>query len=134
MAIAPDDNIPAVKDRAIPQYLVLGTLDRTVKREPIEAYVEHLHEAGQTAELVIVEGAGHAFFDWKPDQRTRTPSPSTEFPTQPTCSVSSTKFSINSLPMKSRTIFSVASALLLGSASRELGLPVPVPESLAFRG
>lgn len=71
MAIAPDDNIPAVKDRAIPHYLVLGTLDRTVKREPIEAYVEHLHEAGQTAELVIVEGAGHAFFDWKPDQRTK---------------------------------------------------------------
>ena len=71
MAIAPDDNIPSVKERAIPQYLVLGTLDRTVKREPIEEYVEHLHEAGQTAELVIVEGAGHAFFDWKPDQRTK---------------------------------------------------------------
>lgn len=71
MAIAPDDNIPNVKERAIPHYLVLGTLDRTVQREPIEMYVEHLHEAGQTAELVIVEGAGHAFFDWKPDQRTK---------------------------------------------------------------
>lgn len=70
-AIAPDDNIPAVKDRAIPQYLVLGTLDRTVKREPIEKYVENLKAAGQKAELVIVEGASHAFFDWKPDQRTK---------------------------------------------------------------
>lgn len=71
MAIAPDDNIPSVEERAIPHYLVLGTLDRTVKREPIELYVDHLHEAGQTAELVIVEGAGHAFFDWKPDQMTK---------------------------------------------------------------
>lgn len=70
-AIAPDDNIPSVKKRAIPQYLVLGTLDRTVKREPIERYVENLKAAGQNAELVIVEGASHAFFDWKPDQGTK---------------------------------------------------------------
>lgn len=70
-AIAPDDNIPSVKDRSIPQYLVLGTLDRTVKREPIEKYVENLKAAGHKAELVIVEGASHAFFDWKPDQRTK---------------------------------------------------------------
>ena len=70
-AIAPNDNIPSVKDRAIPQYLVLGTLDRTVGREPMEKYVENLKAAGQTAELVIIEGAEHAFFDWKPDQRTK---------------------------------------------------------------
>jgi acetyl esterase/lipase len=70
-AIAPDCNIPPVSVRAVPQYFVLGTLDRTVKREPIEAYVEHLKAAGQKAELVIVEGASHAFFDWKPDQRTK---------------------------------------------------------------
>lgn len=70
-AIAPDDNIPSVKSRAIPQYLVLGTLDRTVSREPIERYVEHLKAAGQKAELVIIEGASHAFFDWKPDQGTK---------------------------------------------------------------
>lgn len=70
-AVAPDHNIPAVKDRAIPQYLVLGTLDRTVGREPMEKYVEHLHAAGQKAELIIIEGAEHAFFDWKPDQRTK---------------------------------------------------------------
>ena len=70
-AVAPDHNIPSVKDRAVPQYLVLGTLDRTVGREPMEKYVEHLHAAGQKAELIIVEGASHAFFDWKPDQRTK---------------------------------------------------------------
>ena len=70
-AVAPDHNIPSVKDRAVPQYLVLGTLDRTVGREPMEEYVKHLHAAGQKAELVIIEGASHAFFDWKPDQRTK---------------------------------------------------------------
>ena len=70
-AIAPNDNIPSVKNRAIPQYLVLGTLDRTVGREPMEKYVENLKAAGQKAELVIIEGASHAFFDWKPDQRTK---------------------------------------------------------------
>lgn len=70
-AIAPDDNIPSIRKRAIPQYLVLGTLDRTVKREPIERYVGNLKAAGQNAELVIIEGASHAFFDWKPDQDTK---------------------------------------------------------------
>ena len=70
-AVAPDHNIPEVKDRAVPQYLVLGTLDRTVGREPMEKYVEHLHAAGQKAELIIIDGASHAFFDWKPDQRTK---------------------------------------------------------------
>ena len=70
-AITPDCNIPPVSVRAVPQYLVLGTLDRTVGREPMEAYVEHLKAAGQKVELVIVEGASHAFFDWKPDQRTK---------------------------------------------------------------
>jgi pimeloyl-ACP methyl ester carboxylesterase len=42
-----------------------------VSREPIERYVEHLKAAGQKAELVIIEGASHAFFDWKPDQGTK---------------------------------------------------------------
>ena len=70
-AIAPDCNIPPVAQRAVPQYFVLGTLDRTVGREPMEAYVAHLQAAGQKAELVIVDGASHAFFDWKPDQRTK---------------------------------------------------------------
>lgn len=70
-AIAPDSNIPAVSARAIPQYFVLGTQDRTVKREPIEKYVADLQAKGQRAELVIIEGASHAFFDWKPDQNTK---------------------------------------------------------------
>lgn len=70
-AITPDSNIPQASKRKAPQFLVLGTQDRTVQRAPMEKYVENLKAAGQRAELVIVEGASHAFFDWKPDQGTK---------------------------------------------------------------
>ena len=33
--------------------------------------MESLKAAGQRAELHIVDGASHAFFDWKPDQGTK---------------------------------------------------------------
>jgi acetyl esterase/lipase len=71
VAITPDCNILPVLYRKMPQYFVLGTMDRTVGRKPMEEYVAHLKEAGQNAELVIIDGASHAFFDWKPDQRTK---------------------------------------------------------------
>ena len=71
LAITPDSNIPSVRARKVPQYFVLGTMDRTVGRAPMEEYVKHLREAGQKAEFVLIEGASHAFFDWKPDQRTK---------------------------------------------------------------
>ena len=70
-AITPDSNIPQASKRKAPQFFVLGTQDRTVQRAPMEKYVENLKAAGQRAELVIVEGASHAFFDWKPDQGTK---------------------------------------------------------------
>lgn len=70
-AIAPEFNIPQSGKRKAPQFLVLGTQDRTVQRAPMEKYVESLKAAGQRAELIIVEGASHAFFDWKPDQGTK---------------------------------------------------------------
>ena len=37
----------------------------------VQPYVEDLKENGQTVEYIQVEGAGHAFFDWKPDAQTR---------------------------------------------------------------
>jgi acetyl esterase/lipase len=70
-AITPDSNIPQASKRKAPQFLVIGTQDRTVQRAPMEKYVENLKAAGQIAELLIVEGASHAFFDWKPDQGTK---------------------------------------------------------------
>ena len=70
-AIVPMDNVPEVRKRAIPQFLTLGTLDRTVGREPMEQYVQLLKDKGQRVEYHLIEGASHAFFDWKPDQRTK---------------------------------------------------------------
>jgi dienelactone hydrolase len=37
----------------------------------VQAFADALQAAGQTVEYVQVEGAGHAFFDWKPDSRTK---------------------------------------------------------------
>lgn len=70
-AVVPMENVPEASKRAVPQFLTLGTLDRTVGREPMEEYVELLKSKGQRVEYVLIDGASHAFFDWKPDQRTK---------------------------------------------------------------
>jgi enterochelin esterase-like enzyme len=66
-AIAPQSNIPAVADRAVPQYLLRGTSDFLIRDEDVAAFAEALKEQGQTVLYEQVEGAGHAFFDWKPN-------------------------------------------------------------------
>lgn len=70
-AISPTDNIPAAASRAIPHYLIRGTSDSLITEEMVSSYAAALREAGQEVHYVEVEGAGHAFFDWKPDSRTR---------------------------------------------------------------
>jgi acetyl esterase len=70
-ALAPIDNIPNVKVRAVPQYLSRGTKDTLITDAAVCAYAEALKAAGQTVKYVQVEGAGHAFFDWKPDAQTK---------------------------------------------------------------
>lgn len=70
-AVAPQSNIPDAKTRAVPQYLLRGTLDPLIKDEAVKAYVDALVKAGQRVEYVQVGGASHAFFDWKPDERTK---------------------------------------------------------------
>jgi hypothetical protein len=37
----------------------------------VKEFVDALVKAGQRAEYVQVGGASHAFFDWKPDARTK---------------------------------------------------------------
>ncbi len=70
-AISPINNIPDAKERSVPQYLTRGTNDGLIRDENVKAYVDSLVKAGQTVEYVQVGGAGHAFFDWKPDERTK---------------------------------------------------------------
>ncbi len=37
----------------------------------VQRYLDALNSAGQSAQYIQVKGAGHAFFDWKPDAGTR---------------------------------------------------------------
>ncbi|MFH0842925.1 MAG: alpha/beta hydrolase, partial [Bacteroidota bacterium] len=69
--IAPLGNIPDANERAVPQYLTRGTNDGLIRDEPVKEFVDALVKKGQRVQYVQIGGAGHAFFDWKPDQRTK---------------------------------------------------------------
>jgi len=71
MAIAPLNNIPDAKVREVPQYLTRGSVDPLIKDEEVTGYMDALVKAGHRVEYVQVGGASHAFFDWKPDERTK---------------------------------------------------------------
>ncbi|MBN1819724.1 MAG: alpha/beta hydrolase [Prolixibacteraceae bacterium] len=70
-AVSPINFIPDVKERAVPQFLTRGTNDLLIRDEMVRTYADALEAAGQKAVYLQVEGAGHAFFDWKPDSRTK---------------------------------------------------------------
>jgi len=70
-AIAPLSHVPNVKERAVPQFQVRGTKDGLIRDTDCKEFVDALVAAGQRAEYVQVGGAGHAFFDWKPDAGTK---------------------------------------------------------------
>jgi acetyl esterase/lipase len=70
-AIAPLNNIPAASERAVPQYLIRGTLDPLIKDEAVKEYVDALVKAGHRVQYVQVGGASHAFFDWKPNEQVK---------------------------------------------------------------
>ncbi len=70
-AIAPLSHIPPASERAVPQFLTRGTRDSLISDAMVKDFVDALVKAGQRAEYVQVGGASHAFFDWKPDDRTK---------------------------------------------------------------
>ena len=70
-AIAPLNHIPPATERPVPQFLTRGTVDPLIKDEMVKEFTDALVKAGQRAEYVQVGGASHAFFDWKPDDRTK---------------------------------------------------------------
>ena len=70
-AISPIKYVPGVSERALPHFVVRGTEDPIVPNTVVQPYVDVLQKAGQKVEYIQVEGAGHAFFDWKPDATTR---------------------------------------------------------------
>ncbi|MCR9227764.1 MAG: alpha/beta hydrolase [Flavobacteriaceae bacterium] len=71
-AVSPAMHVPNVADRAIPHFIVRGTEDPLIPNGMVQGYVDLLKENGQTVEYLQVDGAGHAFFDWKPDAQTIT--------------------------------------------------------------
>jgi pimeloyl-ACP methyl ester carboxylesterase len=70
-AVAPLLHIPPASERSVPQFLTRGTQDPLIKDEMVKEFTDALVKAGQRAEYVQVGGASHAFFDWKPDDRTK---------------------------------------------------------------
>ncbi len=69
--LAPRNYIPNIRDRAVPQLLLRGKLDPTIADAEVQHYADALKAAGQRVEYIQVKGAGHAFFDWKPDAETK---------------------------------------------------------------
>jgi acetyl esterase/lipase len=70
-AVAPLSHIPKASERSVPQFLTRGTQDPLISDASVKEFVDALVKAGQRAEYVQVGGASHAFFDWKPDARTK---------------------------------------------------------------
>ena len=70
-AVAPQSNIPKASVRSVPQYLTRGTQDFLIRDEMVSGFQAALKAKGQTAIYDVVEGAGHAFFDWKPDAQVK---------------------------------------------------------------
>lgn len=70
-AVSPIKHVPDVHEKALPHFIVRGSEDPLVRQHSVQSYVNALKAAGQTVEYHEVEGAGHAFFDWKPDAATR---------------------------------------------------------------
>jgi acetyl esterase len=70
-AISPIEHVPNVSERELPHFIVRGTKDPIVSNAMVQPYVDVLQKAGQQVKYIQVDGAGHAFFDWKPDATTR---------------------------------------------------------------
>ncbi len=70
-AVQPLYAIPEAAVRAVPQFLTRGTKDPLIKDEMCKEFVDALVAKGQRVEYVQIGGASHAFFDWKPDPRTK---------------------------------------------------------------
>ena len=70
-AISPTRHVPNASERVLPHFMVRGTEDPIVDHNMVQRYVDVLKAAGQPVNYIQVEGAGHAFFDWKPDAATR---------------------------------------------------------------
>lgn len=70
-AVQPLHAIPEAAARAVPQYLTVGTADLLITDEMCTAFMDALVQKGQRVQYVQIGGAGHAFFDWKPNEQVK---------------------------------------------------------------
>lgn len=70
-ALAPLDNVPDVSLRKIPHWINKGTKDQIITEESTIEYYDAVKAAGQEVHYIKVEGAEHAYYDWKPDSATK---------------------------------------------------------------
>ena len=70
-ALAPLDNVPDVSVRKIPHWINKGTKDQVITEESTIDYYNAVKSAGQEVYYIKVEGAEHAYYDWKPDSATK---------------------------------------------------------------
>lgn len=69
-AVEPISNIPLASEWVLPpHYLQVGSDDTTVGPEGVREYAAALEDAGQQVQFVEYPGVGHAYFDWKPEER-----------------------------------------------------------------
>ena len=70
-ATAPQSNVPDASKRSVPQYLTRGTRDNLISDDAVSSYAKALQAKGQIVVYDQIEGAGHAFFDWKPNDQVK---------------------------------------------------------------
>jgi acetyl esterase/lipase len=69
--VSPIDNIPDSSVRVLPpQHLTRGSTDFIVTAQGLEDYHAALTAAGQSSYITTIEGAFHAYLDWKPHDGT----------------------------------------------------------------
>lgn len=70
-ATAPQSNVPDATKRSVPQYLTRGTRDNLISDDAVSSYSKAMQAKGQIVVYDQIEGAGHAFFDWKPNDQVK---------------------------------------------------------------
>jgi acetyl esterase/lipase len=69
--VSPIDNIPDSSVRVLPpQHLTRGSADPLITAASVQAYADALTAAGQVSSIDTIDGASHAYLDWKPHDGT----------------------------------------------------------------
>ena len=69
--ITPICFIPQAAERKVPQLIIRGTQDNLIQDSDMQAYCKAMTGAGQEVKYLQVGGIGHAFFDWRHDERSQ---------------------------------------------------------------